>query len=79
MFYSSTEPTDDILYAPFLLSVFAFEGVGVAIQIGFGNFGSAITAGVYRTKDAPHYVLGRKYRDAIPFPALSSFPLRILS
>ena len=33
----------------------------MAIHIGVGNFAGAIASGVYRSKDAPHYTLGRKY------------------
>ncbi|KAF8303430.1 MFS general substrate transporter [Clavulina sp. PMI_390] len=34
------------------------RGVGMALQIGIGNFGGAISSSVYRSKDAPRYILG---------------------
>ncbi|KAF8427633.1 MFS general substrate transporter [Boletus edulis BED1] len=34
------------------------RGVGMAIHIGFGNFGGAIAANVYRTRDSPRFILG---------------------
>ena len=37
------------------------RGVGMALQIGIGNFGGAIASNIYRTQDAPRYVLGRAY------------------
>lgn len=36
------------------------RGVGMAIQIGIGNFSGVIASNIYRSQDAPHYVLGRK-------------------
>ena len=33
----------------------------MALQIGIGNFGGAIASNIYRTQDAPRYVLGRAY------------------
>lgn len=35
------------------------RGVGMALQIGIGNFAGAIASNIYRTQDAPHYILGR--------------------
>ncbi|KAL5514526.1 hypothetical protein ACEPAG_1842 [Sanghuangporus baumii] len=34
------------------------RGVGMAIQIRIGNFGGAIATNIYRTQDAPRYVIG---------------------
>ncbi|KII83239.1 hypothetical protein PLICRDRAFT_47390 [Plicaturopsis crispa FD-325 SS-3] len=34
------------------------RGVGMAVQIGIGNFGGAIASNIYRTQDAPRYVVG---------------------
>ncbi|KAF8303429.1 MFS general substrate transporter [Clavulina sp. PMI_390] len=34
------------------------RGIGMALQIGIGNFGGAISSSVYRTKDQPRYILG---------------------
>ncbi|KAL5478623.1 hypothetical protein ACEPAI_2808 [Sanghuangporus weigelae] len=34
------------------------RGVGMAVQIGIGNFGGAIASNIYRTQDAPRYVIG---------------------
>ena len=35
------------------------RGVGMALHIGIGNFGGAIASNIYRTQDAPRYILGR--------------------
>jgi len=37
------------------------RGVGMALHIGIGNFSGAIASNIFRTKDAPRYVLGRKW------------------
>ncbi|KAI0294708.1 MFS general substrate transporter [Multifurca ochricompacta] len=34
------------------------RGVGMALQIGIGNFSGAIASNVFRTQDAPRYILG---------------------
>ncbi|KAL5520958.1 hypothetical protein ACEPAF_2961 [Sanghuangporus sanghuang] len=34
------------------------RGVGMALQIGIGNFSGAIASNIYRTRDAPRYILG---------------------
>jgi len=34
------------------------RAVGISIQVGIGNFGGAIFSNVYRTQDAPRYLLG---------------------
>ncbi|KZT26010.1 MFS general substrate transporter [Neolentinus lepideus HHB14362 ss-1] len=34
------------------------RGVGMALHIGIGNFAGAISSNVYRTKDAPRYMVG---------------------
>ncbi|TFK86776.1 MFS general substrate transporter [Polyporus arcularius HHB13444] len=34
------------------------RGVGMALHIGIGNFGGAIASNIYRTQDAPRYILG---------------------
>ena len=36
------------------------RGVGMAMHIGIGNFGGAIASNIYRTQDAPRYILGRE-------------------
>ena len=36
------------------------RGVAIAIQVIFGNSGGAIASNVYRVRDAPRYLLGRK-------------------
>ena len=33
----------------------------MALQIGIGNFGGAIASNIYRTQDAPRYLLGRTF------------------
>ena len=37
------------------------RGVGMALHIGIGNFGGAIASNIYRSQDAPRYILGRTY------------------
>ncbi|EIN06839.1 MFS general substrate transporter [Punctularia strigosozonata HHB-11173 SS5] len=34
------------------------RGVGMAAHIGIGNFGGAFASNIYRTKDAPRYIVG---------------------
>lgn len=34
------------------------RGVGMAIQIGIGNLGALVSSNVYRTVDAPRYIIG---------------------
>nr|VWP02019.1 Hyaluronate lyase (EC (Hyaluronidase) (HYase) [Ganoderma boninense] len=34
------------------------RGVGMALQIGIGNFGGAIASNIYRSQDAPRYIVG---------------------
>ncbi|KAF8507520.1 MFS general substrate transporter [Hysterangium stoloniferum] len=34
------------------------RGVGMAVQIGIGNFAGAIASNIFRTQDAPRYILG---------------------
>ncbi|KAF5375707.1 hypothetical protein D9615_009368 [Tricholomella constricta] len=34
------------------------RGIGMAIHIGVGNFSGAIAANIYRSQDAPRYILG---------------------
>ena len=36
------------------------RGVGMAIHIGIGNFSGAFAANIYRSRDAPRYILGRE-------------------
>lgn len=33
----------------------------MALQIGIGNFGAAFACNIFRTQDAPRYILGREY------------------
>lgn len=35
------------------------RGVGMALQIGIGNFSGAIASNIYRTQDSPRFILGR--------------------
>lgn len=35
------------------------RAVGMALHIGIGNFSGAISSNVYRTQDAPRYIIGR--------------------
>ena len=48
------------------------RGVGMALQIGIGNFGGAIASNIYRTQDAPRYVLGRAYLFLLVFLDISN-------
>ena len=36
------------------------RGIGMALQIGIGNFSSAMAGNFYRSRDAPRYILGRE-------------------
>ena len=36
------------------------RGVAMALHIGIGNFSGAIASNIFRTQDAPRYVLGRE-------------------
>ncbi|KAG0692234.1 MFS general substrate transporter [Suillus ampliporus] len=36
------------------------RGIGMALQIGIGNFSGAISAVIYRSQDSPRFILGRK-------------------
>ena len=35
------------------------RGIGLALQIGLGNFSGAIACNIYRSQDEPKYILGR--------------------
>jgi hypothetical protein len=35
------------------------RGMGMALQIGIGNFGGAIASNVFRSQDSPRFVIGR--------------------
>lgn len=47
------------------------RGVGMALQIGIGNFSGAIASNIYRSQDSPRYVLGRTASLSI-MPALQA-------
>ncbi|KAG6810175.1 hypothetical protein H0H92_013013 [Tricholoma furcatifolium] len=34
------------------------RGIGMALHIGIGNFSGAIACNIYRSRDAPRYILG---------------------
>lgn len=36
------------------------RGIGMAVQIGIGNFSGAIASNIFRSQDAPRYILGRQ-------------------
>ena len=42
------------------------RGVGMALQIGIGNFAAAIATNIYRTQDKPRFILGRESISYIP-------------
>lgn len=35
------------------------RGIGMALQIGIGNFSGAIASNIYRSQDSPRFILGR--------------------
>ena len=37
------------------------RGVGIAMQITFSNFGGVVVSNIYRSQDAPRYILGRMF------------------
>ena len=37
------------------------RGVGMALHIGVGNFAGAFASNIFRTTDAPRYILGREF------------------
>lgn len=41
------------------------RGVGMALHIGIGNFAGAIASNIFRSQDAPRYILGRKFNPSI--------------
>lgn len=43
----------------------------MALHIGIGNFGGAIASNIYRTQDAPRYILGRMSFLYPSFPRLA--------
>lgn len=43
----------------------------MALHIGIGNFAGAIASNVFRTQDAPRYIIGRAY-PPLSRPLLSS-------
>lgn len=44
------------------------RGVAMALHIGIGNFAGAIASNIFRTQDAPRYILGREYGELVEVP-----------
>ena len=61
LFMTSYWPTQNCVRLGNNLSGQYKRGVGMALQIGIGNFSSAIAANVYRTQDYPRFIIGRAY------------------
>ncbi|KAI0319733.1 MFS general substrate transporter [Amylostereum chailletii] len=55
------------------------RGVGMALHIGIGNFSGAIASNIFRTQDAPRYILGRTW-DELMFVGIGfiTVPLAVL-
>ncbi|RPD60537.1 MFS general substrate transporter [Lentinus tigrinus ALCF2SS1-7] len=55
------------------------RGVGMALQIGMGNFGAVIASNIYRSQDAPRYVLGNGLELMFIGIGLIVLPLTVLN
>ncbi|TFK52785.1 MFS general substrate transporter [Heliocybe sulcata] len=55
------------------------RAVGVALQIGMGGFAGAIASNMYRTQDAPRYVLGHGLELMLVGLGLICVPLTVLN
>jgi len=54
------------------------RGVGMAVHIGIGNFAGAIASNIFRTQDAPRYILGHALELMFIGIGLLTVPLTIL-
>ncbi|CCL99898.1 uncharacterized protein FIBRA_01923 [Fibroporia radiculosa] len=54
------------------------RGVGMALQIGIGNFGGAIASNIYLSEDAPRYILGHGIELMFVGIGFISLPLTVL-
>ncbi|RPD60540.1 MFS general substrate transporter [Lentinus tigrinus ALCF2SS1-7] len=55
------------------------RGVGMALHIGIGNFGGAIASNIYRSQDAPRYILGHGLELMFVGIGFIALPLTVLS
>ncbi|KAG5636842.1 hypothetical protein H0H81_006635 [Sphagnurus paluster] len=55
------------------------RGIGMALQIGIGNFSGAIAANIYRTQDAPRYVVGHALELMFVGIGFISVPIAVLT
>jgi len=55
------------------------RGVGIAIQIGIGNFAGAIASSVYRAKDEPRYILGHAVEIGFLVMGLIMVPVMVMT
>ncbi|RDX52238.1 MFS general substrate transporter [Lentinus brumalis] len=54
------------------------RGVGIAMQLGFSSFGGIIASNIYRTQDAPRYILGHALEMGFMAIALLLVPLTVV-
>ncbi|KAG5636840.1 hypothetical protein H0H81_006633 [Sphagnurus paluster] len=55
------------------------RGIGMALQIGIGNFGGAIAANIYRSRDAPRYINGHAFELMFVGIGLACVPIGVLT
>ncbi|KAH9914900.1 major facilitator superfamily domain-containing protein [Epithele typhae] len=55
------------------------RGMGMALQIGIGNFSGAVASNIYRTQDAPRYALGHGIELMFVGIGLVAVPIAVLS
>ncbi|TFK86321.1 MFS general substrate transporter [Polyporus arcularius HHB13444] len=53
------------------------RGVGIAMQLSFSSFGGIISSNIYRTQDAPRYILGHALEMGFMAIALLLVPLTV--
>ncbi|KAH9914907.1 MFS general substrate transporter [Epithele typhae] len=55
------------------------RGVGMALHIGIGNFSGAIASNIYRTQDAPRYIIGHGIELMFVGIGFVALPIAVLS
>jgi len=55
------------------------RGVGMALQIGIGNFSGAIAANIYRSRDSPRFILGHSLELMFVGLGFVAVPIAILA
>ncbi|KAK2466573.1 hypothetical protein APHAL10511_001435 [Amanita phalloides] len=55
------------------------RGIGMALQIGIGNFSGAIACNIYRPRDAPRYILGHGLEMMFVAIGLLCVPIAVIS